>query len=681
MKIKDEITEATLHEVSKLIIEGNARIYTEDKGILLIGKTGAGKSTLTYLLAGQELKAILDRDTGNMIIDAVSPLENIRISHDATSGTQVPNKYMISGAAVWDCPGFNDTAGIPQEIANNFYLRRLFDTTAQLKFILAISEASLGNKALDFITIVDQFTKGFTDIQPLKNSVSLVVTHVHPAKEVKHIKTTIQKLIRQNTTIDASTAEMLQFLLKSVHIFKQPFEEGILSKCNIFKSINDSLEYVTRKDILANIPISSKAMVYADGLLDIAYINIHKIINIIVAAIGESNKGIKGDVESIFINSANNIRELIPASIQHIDWTPHYKLGAYFIEVDQTFALQTAFKTIKNNQDINAIADVFLKVLETFEEFATTERARHSVQEYSHVLKQQIEYIKFFSQLCKKSVLKQVDIELVVGACSVTIDIALIEKVKDLKLASDHKDIAYYEQAMKYFYLSPDDCIERKAEAYHHIGRLYNDKHNTNNALLNYIQSIKLNPSLYSAYDKIGELLCDKKDYRDALVYFKAVNNLTKTLSCFNELIKLNPTDLNLQVEKGNYCSSIGRYDKAIGCYQAAFSLTQDPVFKANMYRKIAGALQQKGELAGEYSARAEHNNFYNLKEIKTEDLDKKIMELTTAVANDSSREFSFSEQFTLTQEFTPLNISLADVPNQLQITGQVTMLGSETLE
>jgi tetratricopeptide (TPR) repeat protein/predicted GTPase len=626
MKTKEEDNkEKILSEVSKLITEGNARIQEEDKGIVLLGKTGAGKSTLTYLLAQQPLKATLDKATGNIIINAVTPLENIKISHDAVSGTQIPNKYTTNGITLWDCPGFNDTAGIAQEIANAFYIRKLFDATKNLKFILVISEASLGNKAIDFIAIVDQFTKSFTDIRPLQNSVSLVITQAKAKKEVHHIKTVIENLSEQNLSIEANTKEMLQFLLKSVHIFHEPAEGEVLTNSTLFKTINDSMSYIEKKDGLANVTISPKSLMYAKDLLEAAHINVNKIVNIIVTAASEANKCIMSDNNNIFINSYDTIKDWLPASIQYIDVPMAPKPTAYFIELDQLHALRTAFKAFENmpqgnNKSYEAIPG-FFKALEIFEMFAEKAETKQKMQAYAHVFSQQLEYIKVFSALCNTPVTYHNSINDMAQKCMSTINDALTEKIKMIQLDHSHIKIEYYEQAIKYFEVRPLECTDITAEAYSHIGRIYQSRSNVNKALLNYMETIKLNPKSYPIYEKIGNILLNQEYYMEAMKYFKVINDSSRVLQCFDKLNSIwrNVDNAQIKIDKGDYCISIGRYEKAIKCYQEAFSLTSNLDLKTTIYEKIGNILKNQGDKGQQFIDKANNKDFYNLNEINKE--------------------------------------------------------------
>ena len=90
---KDEI----LKKIMEKVAEGNDRISGgEEKALLLLGNTGSGKSTLAHLLTDKSLQGIFNDETGDIVVDAVEPLESIRISHNKKSETKIPNKCHIS---------------------------------------------------------------------------------------------------------------------------------------------------------------------------------------------------------------------------------------------------------------------------------------------------------------------------------------------------------------------------------------------------------------------------------------------------------------------------------------------------------------------------------------------------------------------------------------------------------
>jgi predicted GTPase len=143
----DDNNRVILKDLYKLIGEGHKRIGEQqgDKAILILGETGAGKSTLTSLFKGIPLKA-KQSDLGMFVIEAQqqkNQAEGVEIGHSMVSKTKIPAKIESNKGSltVWDCPGFGDQGREQiQDIANAFYIQRLFDTNKELKFILAVPD-------------------------------------------------------------------------------------------------------------------------------------------------------------------------------------------------------------------------------------------------------------------------------------------------------------------------------------------------------------------------------------------------------------------------------------------------------------------------------------------------------------------------------------------------------------
>ena len=87
----------SIEHIHDLIKEGNNRIQAEtDKGILLLGNTGSGKTTFAHALCGISLQAMIDEDTADLFFAATKPLEGFIIGNRMASETKIPNKCKIA---------------------------------------------------------------------------------------------------------------------------------------------------------------------------------------------------------------------------------------------------------------------------------------------------------------------------------------------------------------------------------------------------------------------------------------------------------------------------------------------------------------------------------------------------------------------------------------------------------
>ncbi|MCC8416917.1 MAG: GTPase domain-containing protein [Rickettsia endosymbiont of Gnoriste bilineata] len=250
---------------------------------MFLGNTGAGKSTLAHLFSGRKLQAIRDDATNKLVIDAVQPLADIVIGHKMASETKIPNKCLAKELTIWDCPGFNDTDPV-QEIANSFYIKRLFETTEQLKFVLVVDASDLSSKrGSTFLTTLFNFIKGFKDIESIKGSVSLVFTHVEKGTNIQDIETSIEEILRDNKILKytpGATEKCKELInnLKSIHLFYKPTEEGELTVPDLLAAIDESSKYSDAEGDMVDIAISKKAMECSSHLLNTASNNFNQLL-------------------------------------------------------------------------------------------------------------------------------------------------------------------------------------------------------------------------------------------------------------------------------------------------------------------------------------------------------------------------------------------------------------------
>lgn len=141
-------------ELSDVIADVKQGVQYLDKEIksgikytILIGPTGAGKSTLTNVLTGRKIKMDKVNQKKVFIVDGDSP---IKIGHTNQSETMHPN---IAGAYI-DCPGFGDTDPT-KELQNAIYIKKVFESSSQEKILIVTEYSSIfSEKAKSFIKLL-----------------------------------------------------------------------------------------------------------------------------------------------------------------------------------------------------------------------------------------------------------------------------------------------------------------------------------------------------------------------------------------------------------------------------------------------------------------------------------------------------------------------------------------------
>ncbi len=114
---------------------------------ILIGPTGAGKSTLTNVLVGNKIKT---ETVGGKKVFVVDGPTNIKIGHQNQSETERPN---IVGNYI-DCPGFGDTDSA-KELQNAVYIKRVFGGANKEKILIVTEYSSIfSGKAQPFVKLL-----------------------------------------------------------------------------------------------------------------------------------------------------------------------------------------------------------------------------------------------------------------------------------------------------------------------------------------------------------------------------------------------------------------------------------------------------------------------------------------------------------------------------------------------
>ncbi len=148
--------------------------------VILLGESGAGKTSFLHLLANKPLFAEKHNDgTYRLKAREQDRLPGSIIGEGYSAGTILPYAWYDkeNKTVYWDCPGFEDPDGAEQDIVNTFSIQKLFKGQSRVKVMLCVPQSDLQQKrAKYFLKMLKKMTKAFPNINQLKEAFSLVVT-------------------------------------------------------------------------------------------------------------------------------------------------------------------------------------------------------------------------------------------------------------------------------------------------------------------------------------------------------------------------------------------------------------------------------------------------------------------------------------------------------------------------
>ena len=141
----------------------NAEAMSGKDAVIILGNTGAGKSTFINYLAGCELEVnwikgrrkLKVRGTASGgVQDEVAP-----IGHEATSKTFMPQIVAVDDQVYCDCPGFSDNRGVEINIANAVNIKQALSRAQSLRMVVLVNYHSLeADRANGFRSLLSTLT-------------------------------------------------------------------------------------------------------------------------------------------------------------------------------------------------------------------------------------------------------------------------------------------------------------------------------------------------------------------------------------------------------------------------------------------------------------------------------------------------------------------------------------------
>jgi hypothetical protein len=177
--------------------------------LVIIGNTGAGKSSFANFCLGCEMKLVdpstltppLDSYEDVLVARSVAeggPMDwLLKIGHSKKSETFVPQIAAVGGRTVGDCPGFLENRGPEIAIANAVNIKTMLGKAKSVRLLVLIEYSSLsaarGHGLSEMVQICSQLFGSDEELQRHASSIQLSVTKCPTDKKLERIQSTLKK--------------------------------------------------------------------------------------------------------------------------------------------------------------------------------------------------------------------------------------------------------------------------------------------------------------------------------------------------------------------------------------------------------------------------------------------------------------------------------------------------------
>lgn len=294
--------------------EERMNIGSQHNVTIFLGTTGAGKSAVISLLAGNDLESI-EIYEGSETFRIVDKLGRVSLNSTILSQTLVPELIVDneSGAAYYDCPGFKDTRGVKYDITITYLIRKLlleYADSVKFVFVIAHSQVSDGGDRNGIIDLARHINGFIKNIDKFSDGIGLVVTKVENVAKVfkgsiafvddnvllegiqrflSRAKSDLETLNGNNSLsisemkANEDAIKFIKILLTNgndgrprIGLFRKPSQSGSLTNMSIFQTeknaiktiINKGLTYIKKESTDFGFALSDQSKNYVYSLLN-----------------------------------------------------------------------------------------------------------------------------------------------------------------------------------------------------------------------------------------------------------------------------------------------------------------------------------------------------------------------------------------------------------------------------